>query len=171
MSTKFARRAIRDHALGTKIVSIDPAPRANIDTICDEVICSPVEDVDLTIFDQLKPGDVLFVDNSHFVSQNSDAVVMLVDILPRLEGNMLVHFHDIFWPSDYPPSTLGFMGEQYILAGYLLAGSQHVRPALANAYVQQDPELAADFSPIWHELRLAEKIYGGVSSFWIVNQS
>ena len=37
-STKFARRAIRDHWLNTSIVSIDPFPRSEIDAICDEVV-------------------------------------------------------------------------------------------------------------------------------------
>jgi hypothetical protein len=32
-STKFARQAIRDHG-ATRIVSIDPSPRAEIDAIC-----------------------------------------------------------------------------------------------------------------------------------------
>ena len=49
-STKFARKAIRDHNLPTKIISIDPMPRAEIDQLCDWVIRQPLEDVDLAIF-------------------------------------------------------------------------------------------------------------------------
>ena len=37
-STKFARRAINDGGLRTKIISIDPAPRVEVDSLCDEVI-------------------------------------------------------------------------------------------------------------------------------------
>jgi hypothetical protein len=43
-STKYVRRAISDHGLRTKIISIDPHPRAVIDTICDEVIRERLED-------------------------------------------------------------------------------------------------------------------------------
>ena len=37
-STKFARKAIRDNGLRTRIISVDPQPRADIDSLCDEVI-------------------------------------------------------------------------------------------------------------------------------------
>ena len=46
-STKFARRAIEDHGLRTRIVSIDPEPWAEIDGLCDEVLRAPAEEVDL----------------------------------------------------------------------------------------------------------------------------
>ena len=41
-STKFVRRAIADQSLQTRIVSVDPHPRAEVDAICDEVIMTPV---------------------------------------------------------------------------------------------------------------------------------
>lgn len=37
-STRFARRAITVHGLRTRIVSIDPEPRAVVDELCDEVV-------------------------------------------------------------------------------------------------------------------------------------
>ena len=60
----FARRAILDHNLATTITSIDPQPRAEIDSLCDHVHRMPAQDVDLSIFDKLESGDVLFVDSS-----------------------------------------------------------------------------------------------------------
>ena len=44
-----------------RIVSIDPEPRAAIDNICDEVIRAGLETCDLSIFDQLEAGDILFL--------------------------------------------------------------------------------------------------------------
>jgi hypothetical protein len=32
----------------------------------------------------------------------SDVCFELFDILPRLRPGVLVHFHDIFWPFEYP---------------------------------------------------------------------
>lgn len=55
-----------------------------------------VEDVDLALFDQLKSGDILFIDNSHTVFMNSDTAVVFLDILPRLKLGVVVHTHDIF---------------------------------------------------------------------------
>src|SRR5690349_6867680 len=45
-STRFARRAIKDHGLRTRIVSIDPMPRAEVDVQCDEIIREPFETLD-----------------------------------------------------------------------------------------------------------------------------
>lgn len=52
-STKFARAAISAANLSTKLISIDPNPRAEIDRICDDIIRKPLEDLDLSIFDTL----------------------------------------------------------------------------------------------------------------------
>ena len=72
VSTMFVRRAIRDGGLSTRIISIDPAPRAQVGALCDSVIRVSLEDVDLAIFDELMAGDVVFVDGSHRSFMNSD---------------------------------------------------------------------------------------------------
>jgi hypothetical protein len=43
MSTRFVHRAIRDGRLSTRVTSIDPAPRDQIDAICDRVDRHPLE--------------------------------------------------------------------------------------------------------------------------------
>ena len=45
ISTRFARKAISDLGLQTRIVSIDPHPHTVIDTLCDEVVRSRMEEV------------------------------------------------------------------------------------------------------------------------------
>ncbi len=123
-STKFVRRAIRDHGLNTKIISVDPYPRSEIDQICDEVVRSPLESADLALFKALAPGDILFCDNSHRCFQNSDVTVFFLDILPHLHPGVIVGLHDIFLPFDYPPNWLKrYYNEQYLLACWLLASS------------------------------------------------
>src|SRR5262249_51961643 len=59
-STMFARHAVRANGLRTKIVSLDPRPRTEIDALCDQVIRRSLEDCDLAMFDALAAGDVLF---------------------------------------------------------------------------------------------------------------
>jgi hypothetical protein len=51
-STRFVARAKRDRGLATEIVSIDPHPRAEMEALCDTAIRSPLETVDLTVFDK-----------------------------------------------------------------------------------------------------------------------
>jgi len=165
-STKFARRAVEDHGLRTRIVSIDPFPRAEVDALCDEVIREPAETVDLAVFDRLGAGDVLFVDNSHRCLQNSDATAMFLDVLPRLAPGVLVEFHDIFLPDDYPPEWAErFYSEQYVLAAFLLAGGSLVETELPAWWVSNDPALRSVLDPLWGDVGLTRDRHGG--SFWV----
>ena len=59
-STKFVRQSIKDHSLKTKIISIDPRPRSEIDEICDTVIRQPLEEADLTVFQNASVNDLVF---------------------------------------------------------------------------------------------------------------
>jgi len=156
VSTSVARRALRDHQLRTRMISVDPQPRAEIDSLCDEVIRRPLESVDLALFDQLAPGDILFIDSSHRVFTNSDVTVVFLEVLPRLQPGVLVHLHDIFLPYDYPPEWRDrYYSEQYLLAAMLLGQTSRFRIALPNTFVSHDPELSAVLAPLWHDPRFA----------------
>ncbi len=137
-STKFARRAIRDLDLDTQIISVDPSPRAEVDALCDRVIRQPLEDVDTALFDELKTGDVLFIDSSHRVFENSDVTVFFLEILPRLKPGVVVHIHDVFLPFDYPRLWMDrHYSEQYLLAAYLLAGYSRLEVLLPLAHLSK----------------------------------
>lgn len=166
-STKFAHRARRDGNLRTRIVSIDPNPRDEIDEICDRVIRSPLEASDLSIFDELDETDVVFLDGSHRVFMNSDVTVFFLEALPRLAPGVLVGVHDIFLPYDYPAHLADrYYSEQYVLAAYLIAGVQALDPVLAAWYVSQTPELRSVVEAVWSDPQYTElKKYG--SAFWI----
>jgi hypothetical protein len=166
-STKIARRAIRDQRLRTKITSIDPHPRTEIDAICDEVLRSPLEETDLALFDKVTDGDVVFVDASHRCFMNSDATVAFLDVVPRLRDGVLFGIHDIFLPDDYPPEWVNrFYSEQYLLAAYVLAEGPLFEIALPAAFASNDPELAGILDPLWNNEKLdGVQRFGG--SFWI----
>ena len=171
-STKLVRRAIRDQNLQTRIVSIDPHPRAEIDTLCDEVIRQPLEKCDLSVFDRLGSGDILFMDGSHRCFMNSDVTVFFLEILPRLRPGVLVHIHDIFLPEDYVPHWLQryyphrYWSEQYVLAASLLAGHAGYQVVLPNHYVSITPTLAATLDSFWNT-SLMEGVSRTGCSFWI----
>jgi hypothetical protein len=122
-STKFMRRAARDHGLDTRIVSIDPEPRADIRLVADEFIQATMQTVDLSLFDALRPNDILFLDGSHLVMNGSDCVQFFLNILPVLPPGVLVHLHDIFLPFDYPYQLFidCKSNEQYMVAMLLLS--------------------------------------------------
>ena len=117
VTTCYAYKSIRDAGLDTMITSIDPQPRAKIDSICDHIIRDGLETCDLSIFDTLEANDVLFFDGSHRSFMNSDVTVFFIDILPRLKPGVIVHIHDIPLPWDYDNGfTNWYWNEAYMLA-------------------------------------------------------
>lgn len=68
-----------------------------------EILPQPVQEVAPEVFDRLGAGDILFIDSTHVVKTGSDVVHHLTRVLPRLRPGVLVHFHDIFHPFEYPP--------------------------------------------------------------------
>jgi hypothetical protein len=166
-STKFARRAILDHSLQTKITSIDPCPRAEIDLICDTVIRQPLEDVDLSLFDELEAGDFLYVDCSHRCFTNSDVTVVFLDVLPRLKNGVFAEFHDISLPYDYSAGFAErYYSEQYLLAVYILLQNNKFNIVLPNSFISEDSDLNNVLKGLWDEPKM-QKVPSFGCSFWI----
>jgi hypothetical protein len=149
-STRFARHAIRWGKLNTTLTSIDPMPHSNIDPLCDRVVRRRLEECDLEIFKELGPGDILFFDGSHRIFTNSDVTTFFFDILPQLSPGILVHVHDIFLPSDYPPQWNDRLySEQYLLGAMLLCPEQPFRVVLPNFFVCTDAALGSTVRQIF----------------------
>ena len=142
-STRFCRFAIKFADLSTHLLSIDPEPRADIDGLCNQVMRVRLEQCELSVFEALGPGDILFLDGSHRAFANSDVVVFFLEILPRLKRGVLVHIHDIFLPFDYIKEwSRRFYSEQYLLGAMLLCDKPSFRVMLPNHYVCNDEVLA-----------------------------
>lgn len=168
-STKVARKSIKENNLNTEIISIDPYPRANIDHLSDKVIRKPFEDLldNKFIVDSLNENDILFIDNSHRVFPNSDAMICFLELLPFLNKGVVVHFHDIYIPYDYPQFMCDrFYNEQYMLAAFILANPAKYKTILPNYFISEDKELSDVIAPMWNHPNLVgvEK-HGG--SFWL----
>ena len=82
-----------------------------------------VEEVGNQLFEELEPGDLLFIDSSHVIRPQGDVLTEYLDILPSLRPGVIVHVHDIFSPRDYPPEwlteSLLLWNEQYLLEAFL----------------------------------------------------
>jgi len=168
-STKFARRAISDFSLRTKITSIDPAPRTYCDALCDEIVRQGLEEIDLQFFDDVCEEDIIFCDNSHRSFQNSDVTICFLEVLPRLPAGLIVGIHDIFLPHDYPPHWLNrHYNEQYLLACFLLAGAP-LKVLLPVFHCMQTPHLAQLLDSFWSHPNFADaKQTGG--TFWFTRE-
>lgn len=168
-STKVARKCIKENNLNTEIISIDPFPRANIDHLADRVIRKPFENLEDNkfIIESLNENDILFIDNSHRVFPNSDAMICFLELLPFLKNGVIVHIHDIYLPYDYPQFMCDrFYNEQYMLAAFILANPDRFKTILPNYFISEDAELAKIISPVWNHpnLKNVEK-HGG--SYWL----
>jgi len=168
-STKVARKSIRENHLQTEIVSIDPFPRANIDHLADRLIREPLENLENNrfIIESLHENDFLFIDNSHRVFPNSDAMVCFLELLPNLRKGVIVHFHDIYLPYDYPQFMCDrFYNEQYTLAAFILANPGKYKPILPNFFISEDKELRGILKSVWEHPNLqSAQRHGG--SFWL----
>lgn len=165
-STKVAYKSKTENKLDTKIISIDPYPRAEIDQLSDRVIREPFENIDFEWIKDLGENDILFVDNSHRILPNSDSLVFYLELLPYLKKGVIVHIHDIYVPYDYPQFMCDrFYSEQYGLAMYLLSNPEKYRTILPNYFISEDEELSQLIAPIWEHPNLNRiERHGG--SFW-----
>lgn len=166
-STRFACKAKKDKGLKTEILSIDPHPRAEIDTLCDRVIRRPLECVDLELFKELGENDILYIDNSHRAFMNSDVTVALLEVLPLLAEGVVVAVHDIFLPFDYPATWAErYYSEQYVLAAYLLAEGPRLKVLFPAIWISSDKELHGILDPLWCQPALQGAEFHGCS-FWM----
>lgn len=86
------------------------------------IIESRLQECEEDIFGLLRAGDILFVDSSHVSKVGSDVNEIVFNVLPRLQAGVYVHFHDIYYPFEYPLSWLekGWAwNEAYLLRAFL----------------------------------------------------
>jgi predicted O-methyltransferase YrrM len=86
------------------------------------IVGLPVQDVPMETFDVLEANDILFIDSSHVTKIGSDVNHLFFHVLPRLKPGVLVHFHDIFWPFEYPETWVEegrAWNEAYLLRAFL----------------------------------------------------
>ena len=141
ISTRYMKLFRDRHALPTKIICIDPYPRAEIEGVADVIIREPLENVtDSTLLD-LQRGDIVFLDGSHYVYQGNDTLTFFFKFLPALPPGVIVHIHDIFLPYDYAEEVASQLwSEQYIVAAMLLGGFKGYEIFYPAYYLSQNDE-------------------------------
>jgi predicted O-methyltransferase YrrM len=121
-----------------------------------------VQNVDLTAFESLGSGDILFIDSTHVAKVGSDVNWIFFEILPRLASGVIVHFHDIYYPFEYPKEWV-YQGrawnEAYILRAFLeyndrfkvLFFNSFIGKFHAETLKQRMPECTHPGSSLWLE--------------------
>jgi len=116
-----------------EITFIEPYPERLISLLREgdrkqvRLIDKKIQEVSPDIFSALKSGDFLFIDSSHVVKCGSDLQFLMFEIVPRLESGVVVHFHDVFYPFDYPSEWLmdgRYWNEDYFLRAFLSYNSE-----------------------------------------------
>ena len=154
LSAALERNAHEGYA--GELISIEPHPAPYLKyglKGLTQLIESPVQRVPVDSFRTLRANDILFIDSSHVVSMDSDVLFECLRILPELAPGVLVHFHDVFTPFDYPEkfvmTNLCFWGEQYLLEAFLAFNSAFRVVWSGSAMQKFHPELLQDAFPGW----------------------
>jgi predicted O-methyltransferase YrrM len=125
------------------------------------IIKKDVQAISLKVFEKLQAGDILFVDSTHAVKTGSDVNYILFEILPALQRGVLIHFHDIFYPFEYP--------KDWVLNGYGWNEAYFLKAFLMNNN-NYDIRIFIDYLHLHHEASFLEMplaVKGSGSSLWI----
>jgi len=102
------------------------------------VIPSKLQDVDLSMFANLQENDILFIDSTHISKINSDVNVIFFEIFPILKSGVFIHFHDVFYPFEYPKQWIyenRAWNELYLLRAFLQYNSAF-RIVIFNTFLE-----------------------------------
>lgn len=134
-----------------------------------QLIEKKVQHIDLSFFEDLSAGDILFIDSSHALRSGGDVQYEYLEILPRLAPEVLVHIHDISLPKNYPRiySENGlYWNEQYLLQAFLVYNSRFEVIWPGNYMMIHYPEKVCEVFPEYHLMR-KKFPQSEPTSFWI----
>ena len=127
-----------------KCTFIDPYPsqlRSMLDNTDNKglnILGQRVQEADMTLFGTLEKGDILFVDSTHVAKAGSDVNHLFFKILPALRSGVIVHFHDVMYPFEYPREWIRegrSWNESYMLRAFLEYNSAF-RIIFFNTYLE-----------------------------------
>lgn len=123
---------------------IEPYPQHLIELIKEtdttriNIYEQELQEISLSFFQQLRPNDILFIDSTHVSKIGSDVNYLIHNILPSISDGVYIHFHDIFYPFEYPKEWIlegRAWNEQYILRAFLQYNTKF-EIVLFNTYIE-----------------------------------
>jgi len=126
-----------------------------------EVIEQFVQGVSLQKFQALDAGDILFIDSTHVSKTGSDVNYLLFEVLPNLKPGVLIHFHDIFYPFEYPKEWVmqgRNWNENYFLKAFLMYNDAFKILLFSDYMHKHHPEA-------FNQMELTRKNFGG--NLWL----
>jgi predicted O-methyltransferase YrrM len=109
-----------------------------------KLIERPVQEVSVEIVDCLQKDDILFIDSTHVMKTGSDVHYEFFHLIPRLRPGVIIHFHDIGFPFEYPPEWIFdrnySWNEAYVLRAFLMYNPEFRvvfwNPVFASAFTE-----------------------------------
>ena len=145
---------------------IEPNPERLLRLVKEDdhinLIQKRLQDVDPnTIINNLNKGDLLFIDSTHVMKYNSDVLYIFNKILPNIKSGVYVHFHDIFYPFEYPDKWVQegrFWNEAFLLKQFLSYNNEWEIKLWISMLYNKNPELIKEKFPLL-EKRISGSIY------------
>jgi hypothetical protein len=137
--------------------AFDPFPGAARDDLpgLTELARVPAEELPTERFAALRANDLLIVDTTHTVKMGGDVNHVVLDILPALHSGVLVHFHDIFLPWEYPRKWAEdyglFWNEQYLLQAFLSLNDEFEILCALYALARRRPDKLREVIRSWRD--------------------
>ena len=170
-STKMMLNSINknkdeDSNYNCELTCIEPFEYKQLEGLPITLLKEKVESLDIKIFKKLKNNDILFIDSSHIIRPQGDVLFEIHRILPELNPGVLIHFHDIFTPRDYPDDWIYkehlLWNEQYFLETFLSFNDRFEVIGSLNYLKHNYWELLSSKCPILSKEKNREP-----GSFWI----
>lgn len=143
VSTSVILQAASAEGYEVELVCVEPYPSGYLQRLQQEgrirLHRELAQKADLDTLTNLDAKDLLFVDSTHTVRLGSEVPRLILEVLPRLRTGVMVHFHDIYFPYDFPPDVLGnelfFARESAFLHAFLAMNhSYRVLAALSTLH-------------------------------------
>ena len=161
--TRIAQLACARNGMG-RIVCIEAQPGEFLEALEGiELVQRRVQDVETPFFqEQLRDGDLLFVDSTHTVRHDGDCLHLYLRILPAINAAISVQVHDINLPGTLSMTQMRdqqvFWNEQYLLAAYM-CGNARTRAVYGSRYhARHNPDMLEQF--------MHGRYRAGGASFW-----
>ena len=107
---------------------IDPYPQLLLSLIKNsdkdriEILQKRLQDIEVEKFCMLSAGDMVIIDSTHVSKVDSDVNYIFFKLLPHTNRGIYVHFHDVFYPFEYPKEWIyegRAFNEDYMLRAFL----------------------------------------------------
>jgi hypothetical protein len=141
MSTFITHYARTRNNFNCEIKTVEPYPFDRLYELPNITIIKEFgQNIPLNHFDSLSENDILFIDTTHIVKIDSEVNYLILEILPRLQKGVIIHFHDIPFPFNFPyPASYWITGRAIPKLNHWQMPQYWQEPVLLQAFLMYNP--------------------------------